>query len=146
MAGSLGRIFPVARVGWRVTGRLLKQMRQWSGQQAHCCLAEAIQLPCAPAHLRATLEASTGHANHWSTADSSPQRAPDEPGCGGLTGCSFTQQRMMSHTTFQGASVFTPSGLACVPDTLRSNGVSGCTNQFSLRSGTLKAVPAGSKA
>ena len=52
-------------------------------------------------------------------------RAPAEPGAGFLTGCCCTQQRMMSHTTLHGASVFTPRGLACEPDTLRGRWVGG---------------------
>lgn len=48
----------------------------------------------------------------------------------GLPGWSFTQARMISQMTSNGASVLVPSGLACVDDTLypaRHNyGVSDC--------------------
>lgn len=48
-----------------------------------------------------------------------PACAPDEPAAGFFTGCSLIQQRMTSQTTFQGASVLMPNGLACEPDALR---------------------------
>lgn len=71
----------------------------------------------APAH---TARQPPAHA-----ARQPPSSAPADPGCGVLMGWSATQHRMMSQITFQGASVFTPRGLACVPDTLRHGSARG---------------------
>lgn len=113
-SGSLARIFSAARqemMGRRGGWCVILATKQFQGASPVALpnpAAQSVHQPqtsCAPQRPRARCPPAPS--------------APAEPGCGVLMGWSATQHRMMSQITFQGASVFTPSGLACVPDTLR---------------------------